>query len=282
VSTGDSIYGARAFLVRSGTGEVGFSFLRERGDFREPDGSTSDRTLASADLWAKIPALPAEISGRADYDLETEGFARKRIALRGRPTATVDLSLAYDGYNTGDLSHGATNAPFLTPLPSYRLNDDVDALSFTGSWQATPAFAAEWTLKGVHHSEGDVGDAGLATLGGRYGYNGGKDAAGAAASLCRGDRNEDRYQEYRVFATWSPGKARFTADAVADLYQEEVVPGSSQKESYVLTGTGSLDVTDNIRVGGDVRWTDGPSLSNDLALVARVSMGFGLPAGGSR
>jgi hypothetical protein len=281
VSPGDVLYGARAFLARAGAAELGVSCLREQGDFPERDGSLSDRTLASVDLWTRVPALPVELSGRADYELATEGFSRKRLTLRARPATTVDLSVGYDGYDTKNLSHGATNGAFLRSLPAYSLSDQVDVLSFAGSWQAAGALSLDAAAKAVRHSEGVVGDAALGTLGARLGYNDGKDSAGADVTVCRGDRGEDRFNEFRLFATWSPGKARFTADALADYYEEEIVAGRP-KESYQVTGTASLDVTESIRVGGDVRWTDGPRLSDDLALLARVSMGFSLPTGGTK
>jgi hypothetical protein len=276
---GDSLYGGRAFYGRKGAGELGISALQERGDFREKDNTVSDRSLASADLWMRLGSLPAEVSGRIDWNLATNGIARTQATLRGRPAPSVDVALRYDGYDTGDLSHGTTNAPFLRPTPSYSLDDSVDALSLVGSWAATPSFTAEWALKALHHSFDTVGDALVGTVGGRYAYNAGKDAAGADVTLCNGDAAADRFTGYRLFATWSPGKARLTVDAVADLYKQEVF---GKKESYVATATASWDVAPSVRVGGEGTWSDGPRLSNDLSVLAKISIGFDSSKGGSR
>ncbi len=268
---GDSIYGGRLFFVRPGFAEIGVSYLKERGEFQG-----SDREVVGGDLWIR-PLGPIELTGRAAYNLSTEAFATQRYVLRIWPRAGIDVGVGYEQYKYKDLFQTALNPAFLSPAIDN--NDQVRSVFAILDWEIGKGVTLEATVKAIRHNLADPGDAKRGELGLRYTYNNRKDVAGLAAAVISADRAENEYQEYRAFASYSPGKARFAMDVLTDLYKREI---DGKKNALQVVGTAGYEVLPYLKLLGDLRYTKSPRFEEDYAALVRAVLAFNFAAGGSR
>lgn len=269
--TGDSIYGGRLFFARAGFAEIGATYLFEDGDFRG-----DDREIVGADLWLR-PGIPVEITGRADYNLATEELAYQRYALRIQAVKALDLSVGYEDYTYADLFQNSLNPVFLPPTA-----DNTDQVR---SWFALLDFHVAGGLslqagyKDIRHDRDDPGDAQRATGGLRFVFHGGKDVAGLSAAIQSADREENEYEEYRGFLTFSPGNFRFTADALTQKYKKAI---SGIDDAWQLVGSAAWQALSWLRVAGDLTYTESPRFDKDYAGLVKIVMDLGHSTGGAK
>ncbi len=269
-STGDSIFGGRLSFARAGFAEVGVSYLKEDGDFQG-----DDREMVGGDLWLS-PGIPVELTARADYNISTSGMARQRYVLRLFPYDRLDLAAGYEEYKYKDLFQNALNSAFLSP--SVNENDKVNTFFVILDYKLTEALTAEAGVKNIQHDESDPGDATRAEVGIRYSYNDRKDTAGLSLGFQSADQDVNEYQEYRAFATYSPGLWRFTLDALTHQYQQST---TSIKDAYQVVGSCGWQALSYLKVSGDVTYTRSPRFTDDYAGMVRVSLDLSAATGGN-
>lgn len=267
--TGDSLYGGRVFFARKGFAEIGFTYLMENGDFRG-----EDREILGGDLWVR-PFAPVELMGRFAYNNTTSGIAQQRYVLRLSPIAKLDVAVGYENYNYDDLFQTSLNSAFLSP-PLER-DDEVQSVFAVVDYMITEGLTVEVGAKSIEHDRSDPGDATRANLGLRYAYNEKKDVAGLSAAVVSADRDENEYQEYRGFATYTPGVWRFTLDALTHQYKKAI---NGVKDAYQVVGSAGWQVLPNLKVSGDVTYTRSPQFSEDFAGLVRASLDLGTTTGG--
>ena len=271
VERGDSLYGGRLFYARAGIVEVGFSYLKE-------DGSTGDkdRELIGGDLWLRI-AKGVEINGQAAYDREVSEMASQRYAIRFIPGTAFDITAGYETYSYEALFRPALNPVFTHPTADN--TDDVQKIFIIMDWGFAPGWTLEVGGKNIRHDRSDPGDANRGEIGVRYGYNGGKDMAGASAAFTAADRDENEYNEFRAFATYSPDKLRLTLDAIAQFYKESI---SSKKNAFQVVATAGYRFLDALQLSGNLTFSRDPVYEKDLAGLIRLSYDFGIQTGGTK
>jgi hypothetical protein len=268
---GDSVYGGRVFFSRPGFAELGVSYLQEKGTFQG-----DDRKEIGGDLWLR-PVRMIELIGRATYNDATGAMAYQRYLVRLTPIAKVDLSVGYEEYKYKDYFQTSLNPAFLPP--SVDNNDKVQAVFAILDWEVVNSVTLTLGAKSLRHDADAVGDATRGELGVKYSYNNRKDAAGLSAAVISADRDENEYQEYRGYATYSPAKWRFVLDALTHQYKQAI---NGTKDAYHVVGSAGYQVLEILQLSGDLTYTKSPRFDEDYAGLIRVSLLFGTGTGGKK
>lgn len=269
--TGDSLYGGRVFFARAGIAELGVSYLLEKGKFQG-----DNREVVGGDLWLR-PGIPVELTGRTTYNVSTSALSSQRYVLRILPLRRVDLAVGYDEYRYRDLFQTALHPAFLSP--SIDNNDKVRTIFGLADITIAEGVTLEAGVKQIRHDLADPGDALRGDLGIRVAYNDRKDLAGLSVAVVSADREENEYQEFRAFGSYSPGPFRLTLDALTQRYKRAVA-GSPIKDAYQVTGSAGWQVASKMKVSGDLTYTRSPRFMEDYAGLVRVSLDLGTTTGG--
>ncbi|MGZ8449747.1 MAG: hypothetical protein ACXWWV_09170 [Candidatus Deferrimicrobiaceae bacterium] len=267
--TGDSIYGGRLFFARAGFAEIGVTYLKEKGDFRG-----DDRETVGGDLWVK-PFTPVELTGRVAYNSSTSALASQRYVLRVTPYSRLDLAVGYEGYSYKDLFQTALHSAFLSPAIDN--TDEVQVLFAIVDLKVAEGLTVELGGKNIRHDRSDPGDATRVEAGLRYAYNDMKDVAGLSAAIVSADQDENEYQEYRAFATYTPAGWRFSLDALTQRYKEQI---GGIKDAYQVVGSAGYQVLPYLKVSGDVTYTRSPRFTEDYVGLIKASLDLGTTTGG--
>jgi hypothetical protein len=268
---GESLYGGRIFVARAGFAEIGATYLKEKGSFQG-----DDRETVGADLWLR-PGIPVEVTGRATYNLSTEAIASQRYVLRILALRKLDLALGYDEYKYGDLFQTALHPAFLSP--SIDNSDNVRSFFLLADFTVAEGVTLEGGVKQLHHDRDDPGDAVRGDLGIRIAYNDRQDLAGLSAAIVTADRDENEYQEYRAFGSYTKGSFRFTLDALTHRYK--VAPsGGTIRDEYQVVGSAGWKPLPYLKLSGDLTYTRSPRFTEDYAGLVRVALDLGTTTGG--
>jgi outer membrane protein OmpA-like peptidoglycan-associated protein len=267
--TGDSIYGGRVFYARPGFTEIGVSYLQEKGEFQG-----KDRKEIGGDLWLR-PFSTVELIGRASYNDATRALAYQRYLLRVSPVARVDLSVGYEAYKNKDYFQTALNPVFL--FPTIDNNDKVQTIFAALDVEVVKGLTLTLGGKKIRHDSADPGDATRGEGALKYVYNNLRDAAGVSAAVVTADQDENAYQEYRGYATYSPGKWRFALDALTHRYKEAIV---GVKNAYQVVGSAGYRLFEVLQLSGDLTYTKSPQFEEDYAGLLRVSLDLGTSTDG--
>ena len=270
-STGDSLFGGRVFFVRPGLVEFGASYLKEAGPFQG-----KDRELYGGDLWLRV-AGPVELTGQATYNRSTREMASQRYAVRIVPGSTFDISAGYESYTYRGLFQPALNPAFVSS--SADNNDKVQVIFGIVDWAFVPGWTLEVAGKNIKHDKSDPGDANRGEVGLRYSYNDKKDTAGLSAAFVSADREENEYQEYRGFATYSPAKLRLALDALTQQYKKEI---NGKKNQFQVVATAGYQLLASLHLSGNLTYTKSPSFQEDWAGLIRVNYDFATSTGGKK
>lgn len=268
---GDSIYGGRLFFSRAGLTEIGVSYLQEKGTF---DGK--DRKEIGGDLWLR-PVKALELVGRATYNDSTRAMSYQRYLARLSPASGVDFSAGYESYKYRDFFQTALNPAF--QFPALDNTDRVRSAFATLDWEMVKGLILTLGGKRILHDSSDIGNATRGEAGLKYSYNSLRDAAGASAAVVRADRDENGYQEYRAYATYSPARWRFALDAMTQQYKQAI---SGVKNAYQVAGSAGYRLLEVLQLSGDLTYTKSPQFNKDYAGLIRASLLWGTGSGGKR
>jgi len=271
VSGGSSVYGARLFFAQSGFVEIGASYVKENGDVSE-----KDLELYGGDLWLRV-ANGVELTGQATYNQDASEMAYQRYAVRIVPGSTFDIAAGYEAYTYKGLFRGALNPAFLSP--SVNPNDKVSSIFGVLDWEFVPGWTLELSGKSLDHKEGDPGDAIRGGVGLRYTYNDKKDVAGLSAAFVSADQAANEYQEYRGFASYSPGKFRVTLDALTVQYKQEI---NGKDDQFQVVGTAGYQLLASLQISGSLAYTQSPDFEEDWAGLIRLNLDLGTSTGGKK
>jgi hypothetical protein len=267
----DSLYGGRIFFVRSGVAELGASYLKENGS-----SESLDRELYGGDLWVRVSG-PVELTGQAYYNQSAREMASQRYAVRIVPGPTFDITAGYESYSYKGLFRSALNPAFV--FPAVDNNDQVQTVFGIVDWGFAPGWTLEVAGKNIRHDKSDPGDANRGEVGLRYAYNGSKDVAGLSAAFVSADRDENEYQEYRAFATYTPDKLRLTLDGIVQNYKQEI---NGKKNACQVVATAGYQFLAALQVSGNLTYTQSPNFENDYAGLVRLSYDLGTSTGGKK
>jgi hypothetical protein len=268
---GSSVWGGRLFFAKSGFVEIGASYLKENGNFQG-----KDLELWGGDLWLRV-ANGVELTGQATYNQSQSELASQRYAVRIVPGSTFDIAAGYESYTYKGLFQAALNPAFLSP--SVNPNDKVQSIFAVLDWEFVPGWTLELSGKTIDHKETDPGDANRGGVAVRYTYNGKKDVAGLSAAFVSADQAENEYQEYRGFASYSPGKFRATLDALTVQYKQAI---NGKKDQYQVVGTVGYQLLAYLQVSGNLTYTQSPDFQEDWAGLIRVNLDLGTSTGGKK
>jgi len=271
-SPGDSLFGGRVFFVRPGFVEIGASYLKEDGPFQEGE----DRELVGGDLWLRV-APSVELTGQATYNRSVSEMASQRYAVRIVPGATFDISAGYESYTYKGLFQPTLNPAFVSP--SVDGDDEVQTIFGIVDWAFTPGWTLEVAGKNIRHDKSDPGDANRGEVGVRYAYNDKKDVAGLSAAFVTADLEENEYQEYRGFASYSPSKLRLTLDALTHQYKKEI---NGKKDQFQVVATAGYQLLAALQLSGNLTYTQSPNFQEDWAGLVRVTYDFAMSTGGKK
>jgi hypothetical protein len=276
VTPGGSLYGGRVFFSRSGVTEFGVSYLKERGPFQG-----KDRELYGGDLWLRVFG-PVELTGQATYNRTTQGMASQRYALRVVPGSRFDISAGYEAYSYKDLFQTALHPIFITPSAVIDNNDKVKTVFGVVDWEFVPGWTIELAGKNIRHDMANPGNANRGEAGVRYAFNDKKDVFGLSAAVVTADRDENAYQEFRGFVTFSPSKFRLALDALTQQYKKEPIPGNRKKDAYQVVASAGYKARPYLSVSGDLTYTQSPTYQQDYAGLLRATLELGTATGGKK
>ncbi|MGE5283573.1 MAG: hypothetical protein ACM3OG_01230 [Actinomycetota bacterium] len=272
---GSALYGGRVFFAKAGFVELGASYLKENGTFQE----RKDRELFGGDLWLRV-APSVDLTAQAAYNRSVREMASQRYAVRIMPAATLDISAGYESYTYKGLFQSTLHPAFV--FPALDNNDKVQTIFGIVDWAFVPGWTLEVAGKNIRHDKSDPGDANRGEVGLRYSYNEKKDVAGLSAAFVAADREENEYQEFRGFATYSPSKIRLALDALTQRYKKEPIPGIAKKNAYQVVASAGYQVLAALQVSGDLTYTQSPNYSKDYAGLLRATLELGTSTGGKK
>jgi len=268
---GESLYGGRVFYNRSGVTEIGVSYLKEKGPFQG-----KDRELYGGDLWLHLFG-PVELNGQATYNQSTQGMASQRYALRIVPGSRFDISAGYEAYSYKDLFQTTLHPVFAAP--SIDNTDKVQTIFGVLDWEVASGLTLELVAKNIKHDNANPGDANRGEVGIRYTFNGKKDVFGLSAAAVDADLDENSYQEYRGFVTYSPAKFRVTLDAMTQQYKKEI---DGKKNAVQVVASAGYKVSSSLALSGDLTYTQSPTFQDDYAGLLRATLELGTATGGKQ
>jgi len=271
---GDSLFGGRVFFARPGFVEIGASYLKENGSFQG-----KNRELYGGDLWLRV-AGQVELTGQVAYNQAEREIASQRYAVRIVSGPTFDISAGYESYTYKGLFQPSLNPAFVPP--SVDNADKVQTIFGVLDWGFLPGWTLELAAKDIRHDKSDPGNADRGEIGVRYAYNGRKDVAGLSAAFVAADRDENEYQEYRGFASYSPAKLRLALDALAQQYKKEPVPGVGKKNAYQVVASAGYQLLASLLLSGDLTYTQSPNYQKDYAGLIRATLELGTSTGGKK
>ena len=250
--SGDSLYGAR-ISQGGGAYRIGLSYLKEEDD------SETAREEAGADLFL-APLQLIELAGSTLYDLDGDGVARHDYRLALGPFARrVLLTATWAWTDYAHYFQGTTNEAFDEVDPEEQLNRvggqirvDLDhGLSLTGEY--------------VNYAY-DIADSSQ-SYGGSLDWAGGGRSAGLGYRQVHGDADEDRYQEFRLYATSPVGPVAVAAGVEHLAYDEDI-----NGESSATTGTLSLGyaVSKALEVSASAEYGVTPDFEDEVNFMLAV------------
>jgi len=273
VSPGGSLYGGRLFFNRSGATEIGVSYLKEKGPFQG-----KDRELYGGDLWLRVvPAV--EITGQATYNKSTRGMASQRYALRIVPGGRFDISGGYEAYSYKDLFQTALHPIFISPSTPVDNADKVKTIFGVLDWEVVSGLTLELAAKNIRHDKENPGKANRGEAGIRYAFNERKDVFGLSAAAVTSDREENEYQEFRGFVSFSPSKFRFSIDALTQQFKKEI---EGKKRAHQVVASAGYKVRPYLSVSGDLTYTQSSTFQQDYAGLVRATLELGTATGGTK
>ncbi len=261
IDEGDSIAGGRVFYVHEGLLEVGLTYLLENGNFRG-----DDRKELGTDLWLRPPG-PAEITARTIYNLSTSEMALQRYVFRLIPNDTLDISVGTEDYGYDDYFQSALNPAFGSTALDF--TDEVQSRFVLLNWKATENLTIEAGARTFDHDAADPGDAKRAEVGMRYMMDGFFEMLGGSITTQSADMAENEYTELRGFGKRHTGKWDFSFDALTQHYTQAI---SGEKNSYQVVGSTGYRLKPNVKVSGDIRYTESPTFKRDLAVLLRATV----------
>jgi hypothetical protein len=199
--------------------------------------------------------------------------------VRIAPGSRFDISAGYESYTYKGLFQSALNPAFVSP--SVDNDDKVQTIFGVVDWEFVPGLTLEVAAKNIRHDKADPGDANRGEAGLRYSYNGKKDVAGIAAAAVAADRDENEYQEYRGFATYSPSKFRLALDALTQRYTKEIA-GTGKKNAYQVVASAGYQLLAALHLSGDLTYTQSPNFEEDYAGLIRATLELGTSTGGKK
>ncbi|MBU5614903.1 hypothetical protein KOL99_18445 [Geomonas sp. Red51] len=264
---GDFIYGGRVAQGKPGLYSVGVSALRDESD------KAHDREEEGIDLWVH-PVKQVDLTGRSSYNSITGGWMEHAYTLSVAPIDAVTVSADLSRINYEDYFYSVTTTAFaLQPGGLLDPREKVTAAGVSAAW--TPVknltVAAEYKNYGYEL----LGSADY--VGGKVAYTT-ADALSLGASGHRMDGSSDRtrYYDYRLYALKKTGHTEFGVDFYNVIFDR---PIDGVKSSYALTGIAGYEVTEKLKVGGDIEYSQSPDFDKEWRALVKVAYAFDMKCG---
>jgi hypothetical protein len=275
---GDGIFGGRVNYRYGGLVEVGLSGVYES---KAPTltqhnlgARFGDHRLVGTDFYL-APHRMVQLSGRASYNTETEGFAEQGYLLQVRPLKELTLAGEYNQYNDRDMFYGsALFAGMPSMLNGNNLNELSRSLGGSASYQLDAK--TEITLDAKHYSR-DLGKAdrvgGLvrytlpeAALRAGLGYHylrSSSDFAVIPSSTASGS-----FHELRAYAMRDT-KSYFCSLDMIDYVFKKDIAGKSQ--AFELAGSLGYHLSPNLAFSGDLSYGSNPLYDDEVKGLLRLT-----------
>jgi hypothetical protein len=263
---GDITYGGRVSQGNPKYYSVGLSALKTDYD------NSRIREEQGIDIWAQ-PLRQVDLSGRSSYNSITSGWMEHAYTVTVTPLDKLRFTANLSKINYKDYFYQVTTSAL--SLTNGLLNPQEDVLSLGGSIEYMPTKSLRVVADYKNYDYAVAGQAkyygGKATFSLPESYGG-----GLSYHRMEGEVDKLRYDEYRIFASKSIGKANITVD-LFDVHYEAPING--RRDVYAISAAVGYEVTPALQVSGDVEYsrsTDSDSaVAGLLKLVYRFDMNFG-------
>jgi hypothetical protein len=91
-----------------------------------------------------------------------------------------------------------------------------------------------------------------------------------------GDSERLRYYDYRLYALKKVGHAELGLDFYNVIFDR---PIDGVKSSFALTGIAGYEVTEKLKVGGDVEYSQSPDFDREWRALVKVAYAFDMKTG---
>ena len=218
--SGDTLYGGRLSQGREGLYRIGASYLKEEND------SEDAREQAGADVFLAPVAL-VRLSGSSLYDLRDDGWAQHDYRVDVGPFAgRMRLAATWRSTDYRHYFQAVRNSAFEQVSAEEQLDriggqlrfDLGRGLSLTGEYASYAYDLAE----------------SAESYGGSLDWAGPRYTAGAGYLQMHGDAPQERYQQFRAYATAPLGPVALAA-GVEHLAYEEPINGEDSATTGTLT-----------------------------------------------
>ena len=206
-------------------------------------------------------------------------MASQRYAVRIIPGSRFDISAGYESYSYKDLFQTTLHPIFVNPSDVVDNTDKVKTIFGVLDWQVVSGLTFELAAKNIKHDNPNIGTANRGEAGVRYTFNDKKDVFGLSAAVVAGDQDENEYQEYRGFITFSPSKFRLALDALTQQYKQAI---DGKKNATQIVASAGYNVLAYLSLSGDLTYTQSPTFQKDYAGLFRVALDLGTSTGGKK
>ena len=260
---GDSVYGGRISQGRDGLYRIGVSYLLEKNDnveFRKEEG---------VDLWFR-PIDKAELLGSMLYNAITSANAQNSLYLTLGPFKNLTLRTQYMDTSYKDYFTGTTMSAFQLMSTGTGSIDPNEKLALIGE-EVSLSFGK--TIVSADYKKYNYDIAGSADYyGAKIAYTGAEgNGAGLAYHRMNGEKNDLRYNEYRVYAYRRIGKIGATIDALMVNYDKAI---NGVENAYTVALAGGYALSPKATVGADVEYEKDPYYDKKVAAFLKLIYSF--------
>ncbi len=265
---GDYIYGGRVAQGKAGLYTIGVSALRNESDVAR------DREEEGVDVWLH-PVKQVDLTGRSSYNSITSGWMEHAYTLSVAPIDQVTLSADFSRINYSDYFYNVTTTAFALKNNGGALDPNEELTTYGASAAWTPkkdlTVAAEY--KKYDYEIQGSGD----YVGGKVAWTApGALSLGGSVHRMIGDSERLRYYDYRLYALKKVGHAELGLDFYNVIFDR---PIDGVKSSFALTGIAGYEVTEKLKVGGDVEYSQSPDFDREWRALVKVAYAFDMKTG---
>ena len=265
---GEFIYGGRLAQGKSGLYTIGVSALRSESDLAR------DREEEGIDLWIH-PVKQVDLTGRSSYNSITSGWMEHAYTLSVAPIDAVTLSADFSQINYQDYFYHVTTTAFALTNNGGLLDprEELTTAGASAAWTPVKNLTVAAEYKKYDYDIQGSGD----YVGGKVAFTApGALSLGASGHRMAGGTDRLRYYDYRLYALKKAGHADFGVDFYNVIFDR---PISGVKSSFALTGIAGYEVAENLRVGGDIEYSQSPDFAREWRALVKVAYAFDVKRG---
>lgn len=275
---GDSLVGGRLSYRVRGVLEIGGTFAQENGMLRTgEDADLKDyRRTFGGDIWLQ-PFNSVELTGRTVFDAVNSGMAENNYRLTFQPTRKLTIAADYRQNNLKSYFSASNIRHLFNPTNDEKMSRYGGSITYAMAPSLDVTVDAYQYTRDTRNSSTRFGatvsstlmNGALMTGGGVHHMNSGTGKTAPATGLV----DPPSYNEFRAYALYQQGSYSLSGDAIANLYDAEF-NGNGKKSAFELRASAGYQLTQALKVSGDVSYGDTPDMDQDVRGLIRLTFNY--------